>query len=125
MANTSRQTLAITGGVGEVIFIAEVGPTGVDLSHSHNFVDISTAISPTAGSFSLYVESAENSGFKRLVDNSNANISTIDATKTGAQVADGEALGWSFNGNPYRIKVVATAITGVTDVDVVVTQNVS
>lgn len=123
MAKFTRKTLSIaTGSV--IIETGSAGPERADPHFTHNFVDISTATSPTAGTFSLYVETSPDSGFKALVDNLGVDVSTIDATLTGAEVADGAALGWSFNGNPYRIKCVATGVTGVTTVVVVVAQNI-
>ena len=121
MAYTITKSFTIaTGSV--IINRNEINVSGVSHDLPRNFVDISTTIA-TTGSYSLYVETAPNTGFKKVIDNSGGDISTIDAALTGSTVADGAALGWSFNGNPHQIKVVATTVVGPTVVDVVVTQN--
>ena len=124
MATFSRKNFVIASG--EIIFEpGDTLPQSTTPHNTHNFIDIATAITPTAGTFTAYVETVPNGGFKSLVDSAGANISTIDATLVGSGVADGAALGWSFSGNPHRIKIIAAGVTGVTEVEVVITQNLS
>lgn len=113
--------LDIVAGAGEVVFDSDT-PEFERLKRDlvHNFVDISSATTPTAGTFTTYVETVENGGFHDLED-----VPVIDATKIGAGVADGAAVRSSFLANAYRIKIVAAGVTGVTSVEVVISGNLT
>lgn len=123
MATFAQKTLTIA--TGSVILDFEqttLLPERISPHPPHNFVSISTATSPTAGDFTAFVELVPDGGFHEIeVINGTGN--SIPATNTGAEVADGDAQAWSFNGNANRVKVVATGVTGVTSVEVIVTMN--
>ena len=55
----------------------------------------------------------------------NETYTQLPATSVGATVADGAVGAFSFTGNPYRIKVVATGVTGATEANVVIAQEVA
>ena len=87
-------------------------PYKLNSQRSINSVDISTNNSFTGGTFSLYVETSSNSGFKAIfadIEN-NIDVSTIDATLIGSSVPDGLASGWSFDGAPFRLKLVGSSL---------------
>lgn len=98
-------------------------PAKISSQNDANIVTISTPNAITAGTFSCYVELAKDTGFFGAPKIGDSTVNTIDATKCGATVEDGLVEGWSFTGSPYRLKVVATGVTGVTSVNVVLAQN--
>lgn len=109
---------------GEVILTLDdpLLPARVSSQNDSNMIHISTPTSPTAGTFEAYVELVSNGGFhKAPIIGGTTNV--INAANTGAQVADGDADAWAFMGSPYRIKIKAIGVTGVTSVFVVVSQN--
>lgn len=128
MATSKIKTMTITAGAGTTTFLSEnvpgasSGPDVLITTAYRNFINIKTPITPSAGTFSCYVEQTANGGFHRLADLNGANISVIDATKTGAQVADGEALSWEFYGPAHRVKISAIGVTGVSSVDAEILQ---
>lgn len=97
-------------------------PSKISSQNDQNIVVISTPDQATAGTFDCYVELTKDSGFFSVPSIAGSS-SSIQADKVGAQVTDGEVQGWSFSGSPYRIKVKATGVTGLTLVKVVVSQN--
>ncbi len=110
---------------GEIILsvLDEYLPGKISSQNDTNMVSISTPDLPTGGTFECFAELVENGGFHGVLK-IQGDTNSIDATKIGAQVADGEAEAFSFKGSPYRIKVKAVGVTGVTSVNVVITQNV-
>ena len=92
---------------------------------AHNYVVVRSLdvngepVSATGGTYDVFVELTNGGGF--------VSAGSIDATKTGGAllVADGEAEFTSFDGNPYRIKVIANGVTGVVQAEVIVNQNVT
>lgn len=110
---------------GELIFdtySSSHAPENILKEYPRNFISIETATTPTAGTFDAFVELVPDGGFHGATVIGGTGT-TINGTSIGAEVADGGAEGWSFNGNPNRIKVVATGVTGVTEVYVTISQN--
>lgn len=100
-------------------------PERLDQKIAHNFVMVrsldsnSDPVNATGGTYDVFVELTPGGGF--------VSAGSIDATKTGGAllVTDGEAEFTSFDGNPYRVKVVANGVTGVDQAEVIVNQNVT
>lgn len=109
---------------GNVTLSQDSGTSSERLNGSNDqcFVLIESDTAPSAGTFDCYVEYSEGTGFFGVTPIGGTGTS-IDATKVGASVADGAVEGWSFNGAPYRVRVTAAGVTGVTDVAVIVRQN--
>ena len=109
---------------GEAVFSVIEGEYQEKISSQffNNIVAFSTPDALTGGSFSCFVELVKDGGFFSVSQISSA-ITTVDATKVGATVADGDVQAFSFQGNPYRIKVVASGVTGASSANVVVIQD--
>ncbi len=98
-------------------------PERLDQNIAHNFVVVRSLdsggdpVNGTGGTYDVFVELTPGGGFVAA--------GSIDATKTGGAtlVTDGEAEFTSFDGNPYRVKVVANGVTGVDQAEVIVNQN--
>lgn len=82
-------------------------------SHAMNHIDIisldglnGSPVIPTVGTFSIYVKTDEDGGFKSVPDNG-----LLSATKTGGSLlADGVAVGSNFVGFPLAIKIVPNGV---------------
>ena len=111
---------------GEAIFSVSSGeiPEKISSQFVNNFVSISTPDALTAGTFECFVELVKDGGFHSALV-INETYTQLPATSVGATVADGAVGAFSFTGNPYRIKVVATGVTGATEANVVIAQEVA
>ena len=112
--------------VMESTCLGATNPERLDETIAHNFVVVKSLdaggnpSAATGGTYSVFVELTDGGGWV-------STSSPIDATKTGGETItpDGEAEFVSFDGNPYRVKIVANAVTGVDHAIVVVNQNVT
>ncbi len=118
-----RKEFIIADGEIEFSSLDEHLPGRISSKIDTNIISISTPNTPTGGTFECFAELVKDGGFHGVLK-IQGSTNSIDATKVGSQVADGDAEAFSFSGSPYRIKVKAIGVTGVDSVNVVITQNV-
>ena len=99
----------------------------IKIGLAHTFIDIVSLdaeglpVTPSAGTYSVYVKTTEMGGFKSVTDNG-----TINANLTGGStLGDGVEIGASFSGNPLEIKVVPDSIVGAVSYKVSINQNLT
>lgn len=109
---------------GEVIFDVTTGeiPEKISSQFPNNIVSISTPDALSGGTFKCFVELVKDGGFFSSAIIGGAQT-TVDADRVGATVADGNVDAFSFQGNPYRVKVVAENVNGAASANVVITQS--
>ena len=77
MAQFARKTFTIADG--EIIFSPQdENPSRSTAHNPHNFIDIGTTTLPTAGTFTAYVETVPNGGFRSIFDA--AGVDNLDET---------------------------------------------
>ncbi len=98
----------------------------VDSNYPVNYVDIISLdgldgepVTPTAGTFSIYVKTSDSGGYKALSDNGEL---SADLTG-GSSLVDGVAEGASFYGNPFGIKIVPVGVDVAAAYEVIIKQN--
>lgn len=119
------KTAALTTGAGTLDFDQTDGERQrPDPAFAHNFVVITTLdasgdpVVPTAGTYTVYVETAPDGGFESLSDGA------INATDTGGRTgAVGSVASASFDGNPWSIRIVADSVDAGTQFRAHVVQN--
>lgn len=109
---------------GEVIFDVNAQDIGEKISSKFidHIVSISTPSALSNGNFQCFVELVKDGGF-HSVNVLGSSVTTLNASNVGATVADGDVDAFSFQGSPYRVKIVATGVNGASECFVVISQS--